>query len=303
MEEMEHFCGPIKNAEKLRRAHSTARSLCAYDIFGETLTKMLRSKGSTHSDVWSAASDNDHAFIQRWTRKLREHQRGGLTRKRRGLEYGRAIVGSEDTTASQTRQYDAKNTGTCSCPNNAQRRLQDGPRFVVAGRPGDGGGAGSMPKSVDEPEAWSGWTPLMCAAANGHGVIVEELLAAGASPIFPSRDKARVTAAHVAAQNGRSKILQRLVAIAPKVMYRRTSDEDGARTPLHKAAETDRLKLVKWMLTSDPSDDHRLVSVISEDDEYSYSERITDMLAEHRKTHSDQKFVLKAKQMRANLGF
>jgi hypothetical protein len=249
-----------------------------------------RSTGCTHSDVWSAAADNDHVFIRRWTAIIRRrHTSGRITRKRRG--YGIASTASSRNT---------KNTLTCTVPSVAQRRLQSGTGFVVLGRPGDGGGALGMPLNVDEPEVWSGWTALMCAAAGGHTDVVAALLAAGASPMTPSCTEARVTAGHVAAQQGRLNVLQLVMQVAPKVVYKRNLHH---KTPLHMACETNRVQMVEWLLDNDATEDHGLVGMITEEDEESYTENISEVLAIHRKTHSDRKFVLRAQQMRASLGF
>jgi|TARA_B110000090_G_C13288799_1_gene411107 hypothetical protein len=220
------------------------------------------------------------------------------------LEYGRVIQTSTQK-SKQTRQYDNRNTGRSIVPSVAQRRLQAGPDFVVQGRPGDGGGTLALPTNIDEPDVWNGWSPLMCASASGHLAIVELLLGAGANPMFPSRDEHRMTAAHVAAQQGRFKVLRRLLEINPKVLYRKNKSSSAMQrqTPFHLACETDRYGMVQWLLENDTTEDHRLVGVITEDDENGYVERVVDLLAQHRKTHKDQKFMLKAQQMRAELGF
>jgi hypothetical protein len=266
-------------------------------------TKDSRSIGASHSNVWSAASDNDEKFIQRWVSKVRSFRIGGTTRKRRGLEYGRTIIKGESTTSIQTRQYTNHNTGRSVSRSLAQRKLQSGPNFVVHGRPGDGGGIGGLPQNIAEPDVWTGWTCLMCASASGHVSIVKMLLGAGASPMFPSRDESKITAAHVAAQHGRFKILKLLMDVSPRVIKRRSSSSTESKTPFHMACETDRFKIVQWLLENDNSEDHGLVDIITEDDEYGYTKRVTDLLAEHRQIHKDRKFMIKANAMRAELGF
>ena len=176
-------------------------------------------------------------------------------------------------------------------PSVAQRRLQ--------------GGTLALPTNIDEPDVWNGWSPLMCASASGHLAVVELLLGAGANPMFPSRDEHRMTAAHVAAQQGRFKVLRRLLEINPKVLYRKNKSSSAMQrqTPFHLACETDRYGMVQWLLENDKTEDHRLVGVISEDDENGYVERVVDLLATHRKIMKDQKFMLRAQQMRAELGF
>ena len=252
------------------------------------MSKRNRSTGSTHSDVWSASSDGDLIYIQKWTNRLRSN----ISRVSQSLS-SRNNKTSRSTTIPLM----------LTIPSKAQRKLQSGSNFVVTGRPGDGGGSNTMPLNVEETEIWSGWTPLMCAAAGGHYDIVELLLAANASVITISKDEAQVTAGHLAAKNGRLQVLQRLVAIEPKVVYCKSSTVNGSKTPLHMACDTNRINIVNWLLDSDASEDHKLVSVITEDDEIRYEEKISELLAAHRKTHTDAKFIIRAKVMRASLGF
>ena len=244
--------------------------------------KVGKSKQQYILSVWSAASSNNQKFVQRWVRKLRQRKIGGAR--------CRARTGKATTQLSV-------------CPSPAQRRLNAGPKFVVEGRPGDGGGCGDTPHDVDAPDVWSGWTPLMCASACGHAGIVEMLLGAGASPSCVARDATRMTAAHFAAQQGRLDILQRLVEVAPAVVYCRSSSSTDRKTPFHMACETDRFALVQWLLETDTTEEHRLVGVVAEDDESGYPDRIVDVLAEHRKIHTDRKFVIKAQRMRSAMGF
>ena len=261
-----------------------------------------RARGSTHADVWSAAADGDARVVGIWCAALARRRGRGVTRKRRGVEYGRPVPvsGSRSVVESSTRQYNTRNLGYCASLSAAQRR-----KAARGHRVGDGhsGGGVVMPTDVDAREVWSGWTAMMLAAAGGHVDIVRALLVVGANPRLPAADTDRMTAVMLAALQGRLEVVRLLVRAQPEVVNQRSSSAHGRKTCLHLACETDRVDIVRWLLENDTTKDHGYVEVVSPDDEQSYSEAVSEVLAVHRKQNSDAKFMIKAASMRANLGF
>ena len=77
--------------------------------------------------------------------------------------------------------------------------------------------------------------------------------------------------------------------------------DNERQTCLHAACTANRVSIVRWLLDQDSSDDHGLVSVIGDDE--MYVEAVNDILDAHRKTHKDLAFMIRAKKMRATLGF
>lgn len=138
----------------------------------------------------------------------------------------------------------------------------------------------------------------MLAAANNHYDVVSLLLSAGASPVMTSEDEIGNTALHLACKHGRLRVMKFLVEVSPKGMY---VMNNRRQTCLHAACATNRVDIVRWLLDHDTSEDHGLVSVIRDDE--IFEEAVTEILEAHRKTHQDLAFMIRAKKMRASLGF
>jgi hypothetical protein len=233
------------------------------------------SSSEKSSGVWDAASRGDHALIAAWCAQLRSLHCGGLRHtmvRAVGLPRRRAVARTK-----------AKAGGT---------------RAALRARSGDVVSVAEWPRHVDCCDVWTGWTPLMLAVANNHKYVVHLLLAAGASPVATSEEATGGTALHVACRHGRLGIMKSLMGVSPKGAY---VMDNRRQTCLHAACATNRVGILRWVLDQDKSEDHGLVSVIGDDE--MFEEAVTDTLEAHRKTHKDLAFMIRAKKMRASLGF
>lgn len=225
--------------------------------------------------MWCAASRGDDVLISSWCAHLRSLCYGGIRHtmtRAGGLPRRREIVRAKVKAGAWQR--------------------------AACGRAGDVVSATDFPRCVDCYDVWTGWTPLMLAVANDRKNVVRLLLAAGASPVATSEDTTRQTALHIACTNGRLEMLKLLMKVSPKGAYVMDNER---QTCLHAACTAKRVSIVQWLLDQDSSDDHGLVSVIGDDE--MYVEAVNDILDVHRKTHKDLAFMIRAKKMRASLGF
>ena len=229
-------------------------------------------------NVWDAASRGNIALIKSWCAHLRALHFGGIRHtlvSANGLPRHRNVV--------KTKSHKSNRLGS---------------RGKIRHRAADVVSVADWPRYADCCDIWTGWTPLMLAVANNHKEIVQVLLAAGASPVKTSEDSNGMTALHIACNQGRLGVVKMLIKVSPKGTYVKNNHR---KTCLHAACEANRIGIVRWLLDKDDSEDHSLVSVIADNE--MYEEVVTDTIEAHRKTHKDLVFMIRAKKMRASLGF
>ena len=238
-------------------------------------TKKMPGRGrrkptSKSSSVWDAASRGDTRFIATWCAGIRSIK---SCARHHPIVRGGGIPRRRGVVHQKTRR-------NCRC------------------RAGDIVVIEDCPKNIDCLEPWTGWTPLMLAVSNNHFDTVRILLSAGASPEITADDVKGQTALHIACTHGRFKLLKMLMTVSPRGVFVK---DKLLQTCLHAACEANRLDILRWILRQDATEDHSLVSVIREDE--IFEDAVTEILEEHRKIHKDQEFMIRAKKMRAELGF
>ena len=147
---------------------------------------------------------------------------------------------------------------------------------------------------IDEIEIYSNYTPLMLACGANNLAIVTELINAGANVAAGNDDN--MTPAHICAKNGYKKALFLLLTQNSKVLHEKTIKE--GLYPLHLAAESNRLKMVKFMFESDKSETFDLVKVLGSDS-LSYSNEIMKLIEQAETRHKNKKFEVEAAKMKA----
>ena len=147
---------------------------------------------------------------------------------------------------------------------------------------------------INEIEIYSNYTPLMLACGANNIAIITELINAGAD-VAVGNDN-HMTPAHICAKNGYKKALSLILAQNSKVLHQKTVKE--GLYPLHLAAESNRVNMVRFIFENDKSETFDLVKVLGSDS-LSYSDEIIQLIEQAETRHKNKKFEVEAAKMKA----